>query len=801
MNIKNILRDLSLVGPKLALQTVASARRRDRLEQIYIEPDGNFAPLTIGSLKESAVTARGMKFVFERASLDVLFLTSDIVCMAWEPGNPPPAYALARRDWTSVRFNYSQLEDAFILETGDIQIKVMSDGGIRYNSPGGCTLREELPPQRLGNGWVHHALLHPESCIYGLGERAAPLNLRGGNYIMWNADPMGRYNPGEDPLYFCVPVYLEKHENGSYLVFYENSHPGYFRITETASATFQDGMLRYFFTPGPIPRALARYTELTGKAPLPPRWTLGYHQSRWGYKDEGEIRAVAEGFKKHNLPISAIHLDIDHMDGYRVFTVDKRHFPDLTTLSNDLEAQGIKLVSIIDPGIKEDRSFNLYQQGIKEKYFCTEPDGKPYVGVVWPGRTVFPDFTNPLVRDWWSNQYQPHIEAGIAGFWHDMNEPTSFNAWGDNRLPLPVQHAMEGQGSDHRAAHNLYGMLMNRAGFEGIRKARPEKRPWIFSRSGWAGSQRYAWNWTGDIESSWESLRIIIPMAINLGLSGQPFSGPDIGGYAGNPSAELYTRWLQLAAFMPFFRTHSVRNAERREPWVFGEPTTSIVRQYLQLRYFLLPYFYSLAWEASRTGTPLVRPLFWPDLPENLLWQIDTEFLLGDSLLVAPVLDKGKTSREILLPRGRWYDIWTGKAFQSELQSITVSSPLDRIPLFGRGGHIIPMDKGDGALTLLAFSPEGITPESSALTLYSDSGDGDVKSSQDYRIDTYTMERRVNRLFIHHSSDGHFPFPYKAIRLHLLGYESENAVVDGEQIAALEDGQFLTWNFQEVSVT
>jgi alpha-glucosidase len=800
MDLKKIASDISIAGPKLVMQTIASARHRDWLDQVFIDPDTAPSATPIGFLRGSELTARGMKFVFDRASLDVLFLTGDLVCLAWEPGNPPPAYALERREWTSVRFTYTKADDGFILDTGEISLIVMPDGGVTFSTPDGCLLREELPPLRIGSGWIHRALLQPESSIMGLGERAAPLNLRGGSYIMWNADPMGQYGPGKDPLYLCIPVYVEMHKNGNYLVFYENGNPGYFTITETASATFQEGMLRYFFTPGPIQRALARYTDLTGRAPLPPRWALGYHQSRWGYKNEADIRSVVNGFKKHNLPISAVHLDIDHMEGYRVFTVDKANFPDLGALTADLEAQGIKVVSIVNPGVKEDRSFALYQQGIKEKYFCTEPDGKFYVGVVWPGRTLFPDFTNPKVREWWSNQYQSLLNEGVAGFWHDMNEPTSFAAWGDNRFPLPIHHEMEGQGGDHRNAHNLYGMLMNRSGFEGVQKADPAKRPWILSRSGWAGTQRYAWNWTGDVESTWESLRMVIPMVINMGLSGQPFSGSDIGGYAGNPTAELYTRWLQLAAFMPFFRTHSMKTTNHREPWVFGDPTTTIIRQFLQLRYFLLPYFYTLAWEASQTGSPLVRPIFWPDSPDKRLWTVNNEFLLGDALLVAPILEEGKTSREVLLPEGRWYDIWTGKLIQGQPKNITIHAGLDRIPLFGRGGQILPMDKGDGALTLLVFYPESSAAENQALRLYSDRGDGYAKTSQDYRIDTFSMERSGDNLTIRRTSEGSYAFPYKAIRFHLIGFIPTNAIVDGENIAVSNDGQFLTWIFNEINI-
>jgi alpha-glucosidase len=523
---------------------------------------------------------------------------------------------------------------------------------------------------------------------------------------------------------------------------------------------------------------------------------LGYHQSRWGYKSAQDIREVAESFKENDLPISAIHLDIHYMDDYRVFTVNSKAFPDMKGLADDLAAEDICLVSIIDPGVKEDKNYALYTQGIENRFFLTEPKGKPYVGLVWPGRALFPDFTNPSVRAWWGDQYEWLINQGIRGFWHDMNEPTSFVAWGDNRLPLVLEHHLDGQGGDHKQSHNIYGHTMAEAGFQGQKKHNPDQRPWLLSRSAWVGSQRYTWSWTGDVESTWDSLRMCIPMIINLSLSGQPFSGPDIGGFSGSPSAELYLRWLELATFLPFFRTHSALTTDRREPWVFGEEATQIVRKYLKLRYELMPYFYALAWQASRNGTPLVRPMFWPDRPEEYLWEINDQFLLGDTLLIAPIVQEGAHSREIILPPGNWYNFWSGEPGTSRVE---VQAGLDSIPIYCKEGSILPRETAPGILTIDIFAFEHPHEKELVYQLYSDSGDGVIIYEHEYRLDTFYLTQGQNHLTLHRESEGGYELPYKSIRIRVFGWEPAELKVDGRDHG--KGDWFVPVNFTEICLS
>ena len=421
--------------------------------------------------------------------------------------------------------------------------------------------------------------------------------------------------------------------------------------------------------PGDLPHLLDRFTALTGRPALPPRWALGYHQSRWGYRCEGDVRSVVDGYRRLGLPLSAVHLDIDYMRGFRVFTVDPDRFPDLGRLAEEVGTSGTRLVTIVDPGVKVDPDYDLYRQGRDGHRFCTDPWGRLTEGVVWPGRSVYPDFTNPATREWWSEQYAALTGRGVAGIWHDMNEPTSIALLGDPTLPSSTRHDFDGRGGDHVEGHNLYGLLMNRAGFEGLRRARPDRRPFVVSRSGWAGMARWAWNWTGDAASTWSAMRQQIATVVGLGLSGVPYSGSDIGGFSGVPDDELYLRWLQMSVFMPYCRTHSVLGVPAREPWCFAGPTGALVEAWIRFRYRLLPYLYTLAHQATETGAPLVRPLSWPAAAPAALAtgsgpvapaeaDADDAFLLGDALLVAPVCTAGSRQRTVPLPPGSWSSLW-----------------------------------------------------------------------------------------------------------------------------------------------
>ncbi|WP_376788474.1 TIM-barrel domain-containing protein [Thermoflexus sp.] len=775
MDLRKALLTLRFVGLRTAFRAVRAARERDRWEG-RVPPATPAAWPIVRPLETMTSLPDGACFAGPDAELEIRFLAPEVVRLTWTPGVLPPPYAVVRERLTEVSVSHERHTEGWSLESAGMRIEIRTDGGIRFRDPSGTIWREEEPPARAGQAWRHRVRLDPEERIYGLGERAAPLNRRGRIYRMWNRNPGGSYGPGADPLYLSVPLWLSLRPEGSYLVFYENPFEAIFDLGATepdvACLTFAGGALRYFICIGPPDHALACYTALTGRPPMPPRWALGFHQSRWSYESAEEVRAVAQGFRDRDLPLHAIHLDIDYMDGYRVFTVDRRRFPDLPGLIRELEGQGIRTVVILDPGVKVDPGYTVYREGMANGRFCRLPDGTVYRGLVWPGWCVFPDFTDPAVREWWGDQYRSFVEMGVAGFWHDMNEPTTFVAWGEPTFPRGVRHAMEGRGGDHREAHNLYGLLMNRAAWEALRRLRPERRPFLLTRSGWAGIQRYAWNWTGDIESTWMALRQTIPTVLGLGLSGIPYTGPDIGGFSGAPTVELFVRWFQAATFMPFFRNHAAKGTPRREPWVFGEPALSIIREFLRLRVRLLPYLYTLAWEAAQTGAPLARPLFWLDPSDPALWEIEDMFLLGSALLVAPVMEEGARSRAVFLPAGEWYDFWSDRRFAGP-GVVEVEAPLERIPVFVRAGSILPMAE-DGLRLHLYWPSQG---EGEGI-LYQDAGDG----FGPYRVDRFHGRWEERALRIRRIWDGDLPWPEEGLRFQIHGVALARAHADGRPV-------------------
>jgi alpha-glucosidase len=799
MGIIDTLRQVRMAGLGASLRTLKYTLYRDRLNARFKNRPWRAESRGTGKLESIQKIEQGVQAHFEHADLELFFLAPDLARVSWKPGLAPIPYALEETAWPKCEVQTSSKagEENWpeTLETQCLRVQIGAYGDLAfYQARDSAHLRIDHAPTWRGEA-CSHSTHYPSSCgFFGLGEQATRLERNGNTYQLWNSDPRGKYRPDCKRLYTGIPVYLVLQAQSCQLVFYENSYQSTFHFEEGDSqsdrveAGFEGGMLRYYLMTGNLSEVYERYSQLTGRSPLPPRWALGYHQCRWGYKSADEIRRVVAGFREHQLPISAIHLDIDYMDGYRVFSVDPTRFADLPGLAKELDDEGVKLVTILDPGVKIDRQDEVYQSGLKAGVFCRQGDDQPMTGVVWPGWCAFPDFSDPSARRWWGDYYPRLLEAGVAGIWHDMNEPTSFTAWGDMTLPATTQHAMEGRGGDHREAHNLYGLLMDRAGYEAFQRHCPDRRPWILSRSGWAGMQRYAWSWTGDVETSWPALQLTLSTVLGMGLSGQPYCGPDIGGFSGNPSAELYLRWLQMAVFLPFCRTHSATGTARREPWVFGEPTTRIVREFLNLRYRLTPYLYTLAWQSSRSGVPIVRPLFWLDLGDAELWGIQDCFLLGENLLVAPVLEEGAQTRRVHLPKGSWYSFWDDTCWQAGTkrpEKVQLTAPLERIPVLVKAGSLLPMIQGD-ILELNIYPP--MENQEFKTSLYSDAGDGFGPT----RIDRFLLTREEDQIRVDWQRQGDFQFPYREIQIVMHGFKLSSAQVDGQTLVAGQNSIRLT---------
>lgn len=759
---------------------------RDRRDGSDRSPSSE--PLTpVGKLLQATPSDRGARFEFEHAALELEWLTPDFVRLTWQPGQLPLPYALAGHHWQPVQTSLQEQPDGWLLSSHHLSITIAWDGSLTVADEKGQVIRQELPPQRWGAGWQHTAQLRSEECIYGLGERAAALNLRSQatcdrpqTYQLWNYDPGNIYQPGTDPMYITVPVYLGLHRVGSYLAFFENTFRGDLTLADQATLRFEAGALRYYLAVGEPSWLLQRYTQLTGRPPLPPRWAMGYHQSRWGYGSAAAVRQEVDAFQTHNLPLSAVHLDIDCQVNHRSFTLSPQRFPNFKLFIADLSAAGVRVVAINNPGIQASRQNNLFLEGEILNAFCTYPNGDLIGAPVWAGWSVFPDFTDPAVRHWWSRQFTYLLDAGIEGFWNDMNEPSAFVLWGDPTLPLSTRHSLEGRGGDHREAHNVYGMLETRATFESLRRYQPEHRPFVVSRSGWAGLQRYAWTWTGDIVSTWAALRQTIATILGLGLSGIPFCGPDIGGFLGNPGAELYLRWFQMATFLVFYRTHCAVSVSPRAPWTYGEPYLSIMRRFLKLRQQLMPYLYTLVWEASEQGYPPVRPLFWLDSQNEGLWHRDDAFCLGGDLLVCPVMAEGERGLQFSLPPGDWYSFWDDTLWSGS-QTIELPAPLEQIPVLVKSGSILPMVAGDRLM--LHLYPLGAGDCQGQM--YSDAGEGYGPS----RLDTWGLTQQEQTLTLTWQHQGAYAFPYAGVKLQVHGPGLQQAWIDGQ--AAPTKGQTI----------
>jgi alpha-glucosidase len=699
----------------------------------------------------SRVLESGIELTFHNAMLRAEFLADDLVRLAWLPGRKAPDYAIARTAWPDVEVVHRDGSDHVTLETSRLRLRLSFDGSATYLDCDGRLLRQDDAPALKGKGWVQQSSLQADEHIFGLGERAVGLNLRPGRYRLWNADPSGGYGPGHDPLYMSIPVYAAIHSKGSYMVFHNNPHDGWLTFGDRIQLEFSAGEHTTYFIAGPLESALARYLDLTGRPPLPPRWALGLHQSRWGYRTQDDVQAVLDGYRSHELPLSAVHLDIDYMQGYRAFTINGERFADLAGLARNAHRAGARIVAILDPGVKEADGYDVYQQGLDDGHFCVMPDGKPMRGLVWPGWVGFPDFTRPETRRWWGDMYQRLLDAGIDGFWHDMNEPTCFAAWGDTTFPLSTLHDLEGIRGDHRTAHNLYALQMNRAGFDSLRSQSPKRRPFILTRSGWAGVQRYAWHWTGDTVSSWEDLQMTLPSLLGLSLSGILFSGSDIGGFNGDPDSDLFIRWFALSCLVPFCRIHSATTSPPREPWRFGGEVTEQVRSLIEFRDTLTPYLYSLAAEAAEYGRPILRPTFWFDPADSDLWSIEDSFALGPDLLAAPILKPHSETREVSLPSGAWYDYWDGNRIQGgRTAEVKAAGPMP--PLLVREGCILPTQDGRRLVLTLYLPPSGEARGS----LYSDSGDGHGP----YRWDHFSAQGEGGQFLLEWSTQGSFPFGF-----------------------------------------
>ena len=684
------------------------------------------------------------------------------------------------------------------------------NGEILLKDEKGYHWQEE--PNFGGDVVICTKLLRRNEGFFGLGDKTGKLNLIGTRKQLWGTDCYG-YGNESDPVYKNIPFYIGQTPGSSYGVFMDNTFKSFFDFgserKNVVSFWAQGGEMRYYFINGPRPLDVTRrFTELTGRAPMPPKWALGYHQSKWSYYPESVVRDLAKEFRDRKIPCDVIHLDIDYMDGFRCFTWNNERFPDPDTMIQDLENQGFKTIVIIDPGIKIDKEYAVYEQGIENNYFCKRADGPLFKGSVWPGPCHFPDFTNPKVREWWSTLFEGLVENGVAGVWNDMNEPAVFET---GTFPWDVRHDYDGHPCSHRKGHNVYGSLMVQSTFLGLKKFQRNKRAFAITRSAYAGIQRFASVWTGDNVASWEHLKIANIQCQRLSASGISFCGSDVGGFIGSPSAELYVRWIQMAVFHPFFRTHSSGDHGDKEPWIFDEESTKIIRRFIELRYEILPYIYTTFWKYSYKAIPMIKSLnlIEPDNPEVLFRE--DEFLFGDHLLVVPVSEEKAESRKLYLPKGDWYNFWSDERLEGG-KEIEVATPLDKIPLFVKAGAIIPLQPAMQYVD--EFTPDSLdlhiyyTEEEFLVEIYEDCGDGLDYKKGNFLVREFNASKTTSAFLLEQTISGRYESTYESFKIVFHQFpEAKLVMVDGENYSNHLEKSELSYsltvskNFTELILT
>ncbi|HET8735861.1 MAG TPA: TIM-barrel domain-containing protein, partial [Pricia sp.] len=626
---------------------------------------------------------------------------------------------------------------------------------------------------------------------YGMGDKATHSNLKGKRVSNWVTDQYA-YAKDQDPLYKAIPFYIGLHSGQAYGIFFDNSFRTHFDFAyerrTTTSFWADGGEMNYYFFYGPeIYKVVRAYTNLTGAPELPPLWALGYHQSKWSYFPESQVKELAQKFRDEKIPCDAIYLDIDYMDGFRCFTWDKTRFPDPKRMIGELEEEGFKTVVMIDPGIKIDKEYWVYREAMEKDYFCTRADGPNMKGKVWPGECNFPDFTNPEVRAWWADLYKEFmVEIGVHAVWNDMNEPAVMEV-PTKTAPLDTRHDYDGHRCSHRKAHNVYGMQMVRATYEGVKKYVYPKRPLVITRAAYAGTQRFSSTWTGDNVATWEHLWIANVQMQRMCMSGYSFCGSDIGGFAEQPSGELFARWIQLGAFHPFFRAHSSGDHGDQEPWSFGNEITDIVRKFIELRYQLLPYIYTMFWRYTREGKPMLQPIVCFDQEDTQTHFRTDEFIFGEQILVCPIQEPNAKGRRMYIPRGDWYNYWNDEVVAGGKEK-WVAADIDKIPLFIKAGAIIPKYPvqqyvGEKEIKELILDVYYINGEENT-TVYEDGEDGYAYENGKYSLRNFKLLGKENDLIIQQFKDGSFKTGYDTfkIQLHGLPFKITRVEVDNGEV-------------------
>ena len=760
----------------------------------------------ISNVNSVEVLSNGVELAVDGTRVRVMALAPNVVRLRYTPSGSTAiedSFAVLPNAFpNAVKVQAKESAAAITLDTGALQIRILkSPLRILFLDLSGQVISQDQPGDPVifnGHAFRVRKSMPIDEHYFGLGDKAGPIDHRDQAFTMWNTDAFG-WVGGSDPLYKSIPFFLGVRKEKAYGIFLDNTYRSSFEFGKESRDAFsfgsEDGPLDYYFIYGPEPKTvLQSYTALVGRTPLPPRYVLGYQQSRYSYFPEARVREVARTLREHKIPCDVIYLDIDYQDGNRPFTIDRKLFPNFEGMVHDLGEQGFKMVTITDLHIKKETGYRPYDEGEKYDLFVKNSDGSDYVGKVWPGDSVFPDFTRAQARQWWGTLYSDFVKMGVRGFWNDMNEPAVFR-YPEKTMPLDTVHSIEGRKTDHREVHNIYGMQNVRATYEGLLHLTPNQRPFVLTRAAFAGTQRYAATWTGDNGSTWEHLRLTVPTLLSLGISGYPLAGADVGGFDGSPTPEVLTRWTEVGAFQPLFRNHAAKGTRDHEPWVDGPGHEAVRKRFIEERYRLMPYIYSSMEETSRTGVPLMRPMFLEFPNQENLQVNDKEFMFGADLLVAPKSQDTVGAYEVTFPDGPWYDYWTGLPVQGH--PFRVDPALSELPVYVRGGAILPRQAvvqnveqtPPGPLELVVYAGPNCRG-----SLYTDDGYTLNYTRGEYFRQQFTCSAKDEKLSVHISSaQGSYPAWWKTVQVKVFGamHVPKNATVDGKTVTE--------WHFDERS--
>jgi len=743
-------------------------------------------PTTSTSLHAGAITSYnrkpfGLSGTTENAFFQILILQEGMVKVhiSKTADFDEHSYAIIAKP-LGVDFTLAEKADELQISTSKVNVCIKkAPFTVAFKHKGGRVINED--DHAFGTSWIGEQVttykkLQADEKFIGLGEKTGPLNRRGHGYQNWNTDHFG-YPPDSDPLYCSTPFYIGVHSGLSYGIYLDNSHKTHFNFGASnrrfsSFSADQGDMAYYFIHEQSIAEIISTYTDLTGRMELPPLWSLGYQQCRYSYRPDKEVLSVAKTFREKQIPADVIVLDIHYMEKYKIFTWDKEDFPNPKAMIDKLEEQGFKVVVICDPGIKIEAGYEAYDSGITEDVFLKYPDGTPYEGEVWPGWCHFPDFTKESVRDWWATKLQAYTDLGIEGFWNDMNEIAT---WGQT-MPELIEFDFEGRKSTAREGRNIYGMQMAKSAYEGAKQNLPNKRIFNLTRAGFSGIQRYAAVWTGDNVADDEHMLLGVRLVNSLGMAGVAYAGYDIGGFAGEADSQLFARWISIGAFAPFFRGHSMINSRDSEPWAYGEEVEEISRNYINLRYKMMPYIYSTFFEARESGIPVSRSLAINYPHDETIYdeRYENEYLFGDSILVAPVPSKVDLAK-VYFPEGEWYDLFNDTHYTGN-QEVVVECPIERLPVFVKASGIITTQ--DKTMNLTENKNEVLDihcyagKELNEFTYYEDDGStfNHLDGAFYKRLIQFDPENRTLNI---NQKEGSYASQYKKLKIYFHGFEGK----------------------------